>query len=388
VKERILFATVAAGGAHVSSSEAMAQALEAQYPGRFDLKVSELMLEYGFETFDQRHKDAWRSALEWPWSVRIGQALSDRVPELNVFLQRRLLDKFAQKAAKELQKSPPDLIVATHGWMNTALALAQRRYGLKVPVVTFVTLTVDASAIWVEPWAERYLIGAARGKRVLAKLGVPAEKIDVVGYPVKQPFLGAPTKRVARQTLGLDDDFTCLIVLGGEGVGNIPHELVRWLSILERPPQIVVIAGRNETLKAELEALELAHLHVKGFVTDMASHMAASDLVIGKVSGATVFEALAVGRPILATRKSYRSEDEYINYLHGKGLGHFCPDRESLQARVSEYQSDPARLAEVKRRTEQLDFAGMSERIAHYLVHYLETRTPLTALTGQGVGWD
>ena len=44
----ILFATISAGGSHVSSAEAMVQAVEASYPGMYRLELSDLMKDMGF----------------------------------------------------------------------------------------------------------------------------------------------------------------------------------------------------------------------------------------------------------------------------------------------------------------------------------------------------
>ena len=387
-KQRILFATIAAGGAHVSTAEAMAQAIESVYPERFEVQVSEIMRDFGFEAFDKRHKEAWRQALNHPWSVHFGQALSDGLPQLSVALQRRMLDSFAKRAAERLGKNPPDLIVVNHGWLNTALTLSKQRYALKAPIVTFVTLTVDASSIWVEPLAERYIIGAKRGKKILIKLGVPEQNIDVIGYPVKHPFLDTLDKQESRAQLGLEEKFTCLIALGGEGVGNNPKQILNWLKDLHFSHQIVLITGRNKKLKEELVTLEQPNLRVEGFVNNMQTFMAASDVVIGKVSGATVFECLAVGRPMLATRKSYRSENEYITYLSEKKLGGFAPDRTNLLNLVTEYFEHPEKLIEIQIQAKNLNFSGMATRIAHYLVHYLETGKPDLNQVDTGVGWE
>lgn len=49
-KPTILFATLAAGGGHVST----APAIDRGYPGRFELLVSDLMLDLGFSGLDAR----------------------------------------------------------------------------------------------------------------------------------------------------------------------------------------------------------------------------------------------------------------------------------------------------------------------------------------------
>ena len=383
----ILFATIAAGGSHVSSAQAMVQAVEAHYPGVYELELSDLMKDMGFHRFDALHKRSWRRALENPWTVTWGKRLIDNVPRLSVATNRLLLRRFARDAATTLRERPPKLIVVNHGWLTTALTLSQRRFGLDVPVLTFQTSTLDATALWAEPHAERFVLGSPIAKEMLVRLGVSPDKIDVVGYPVKQAFLHAPSKGCARERLGLKDLFTCFISIGGEGVGGQPLQLVRAIKSLAFPIQIVVIAGRNAALKGELDALAARDplLRAEGFVDNMADFVAASDVVIGKTGPATVFESLAVGRPILAPERVGGAEDNLITFLEAKALGHYVPTMELLKGTLRNYYAHPEQLEEVKRRSRAFDFPDMTRRIAHYIVHYAETGRANLQLLGSGI---
>ncbi len=383
----ILFATIAAGGSHVSSAEAMAQAVEASYPGMYRLELSDLMKDLGFSRFDALHKRSWRRALENPWTVTWGQRLIDSMPSLTVRAHRTLLRRFAEAAAARLRERRPKLIVANHGWLTTALTLAQRRFALDVPVLTFQTSTLDASALWADPQAERFMLGSPVAKEMLVRLGVNRDKIDVVGYPVKQSFIHAPDKGRARETLGLKNLFTCLILLGGEGVGGQPTALIRALRSLDFPVQIVVIAGRNAALKRTLDSLSASDplLCPQGFVSNVADFVAASDVVIGKTGPATVFESLAVGRPVLAPRLSGGNENRMLRFLETHELGCYVPTADTLEETLSRYYHEPEQLTRVELRAQAFDFPGMTERVARYIVHYAETRRPDPALLGQGI---
>ena len=384
----ILFATIAAGGAHVSSAQAMAQALETYYPGRYTTQVAEIMQDYGFEALDKRHKEGWRWMLSSPRRVNLGQKIIDSVPQVTTAAQRFMLRDFAKRAAQELTRNSPKLVVSNHGWLTTALTLAQRRYGLQVPVLTFVTVTLDATSVWAEPNAEQYIIGAEMGKRSLVRLGIPEKSVGVIGYPVKQAFLHTPGKAAARLELGLEKDpFTCLVALGGEGVGHDVGTVLDWLETLSFPVQPIVIAGRNEGLERTLRerAKTQPLLHVEGFVNNMQDFMAASDTIIGKVSSATTFEALAVGRPTLATQKTFSSENRFIDFLSERELGRYTPDKASLTAAIEDFAANPQRLKAVEARCQKLDFPGMARRIAQYLAHYAEEGRPDSSLYGPGV---
>lgn len=387
-KPVILFATIAAGGSHVSSANAMKQAIETYYPQQFVPNVSELMVEYGFHELDQRHKRAWRRALNNPWTITVGQHLLDAWPRLSLTLQRRMLRAFAAHAAERLKCTRPALIVANHGWLTIALTMSQQHYGLDIPVVTFQTTTLHVSAVWADPDAERYVLASPVAKNTLVKLGVSADKIDVVGYPVRQAFLQPPTKVEARKRLDITNAFTCLIYLGGEGVGGDPEATVEALMALEPAPQVIVISGRNPSLKANLEHRWQQHpqVHIRGFVDNMAEYLSASDVIIGKTGPAAVFEALSVGRPFIAPHRPGNSDNVFIAFLEDEKLGHYAPTSDALQAIIGHYRDNPERLEDVAHRCAQFDFPGMTKRLADYLVHYAKHRAPDTTLCTAGIG--
>src|SRR5690606_20945814 len=63
-KTSVLFATIAAGGGHVATANAMAEELHRLHPGAVSTRVSDVMAEFGFEKLDKRHKESWREMLK------------------------------------------------------------------------------------------------------------------------------------------------------------------------------------------------------------------------------------------------------------------------------------------------------------------------------------
>lgn len=312
----------------------MAQGLEAAYPG-IETAVSDYMSDLGLTEQDRRHKESWAWMLAHPWSARYGQRLLDAFPRFTNRYHRLTLDALARRAAAHLNALKPSLIVVNHGWLMVALTRAQRRYGLRARVVTFATEPLDASALWAEPDAERVVVpsGAALGD--LVRLGVPGEKIDLIGYPVQRAFLDAHDKTAARAALGLDNRLTCLVSLGGEGVGSRAERAVQ--TLLEHPlkPYVVVVTGRNAALRERLEPLE--NVRALGFIDTMADYLAACDVMIGKAGPASVMEALAVGRPVLAVSYAGLNEAKLVRFLETKQLGAYVPQPAELSKALSRF---------------------------------------------------
>src|SRR5918997_4759159 len=319
-RPEIFFATIAAGGGHVVSAHAMSEAIAHHYPGRFELRVSDYMKEVGVREvadLDRLHKDIWRFMLRYPVLARTSQRLMDALPDLTIAAQRRLVRGFARAAAEDLKRDPPLLVVSNHGLITTGLAEARHRYGLEVPVLTFATEPFNISAYWGEPRADRVIVASEDGRRRLLRFGVPAAKITIIGRPVRQAFLNAPTKPEARGHLGLEDRFTCLVSFGGEGVGRDPRGLISTLLDSGVPLQVVAITGRNEVLREELRRLRPGTngLLVEGFVENLAEYLASSDVFVGKAGPSSVYEALAVGRPVLASGYAGLNELGVVRFI-------------------------------------------------------------------------
>jgi 1,2-diacylglycerol 3-beta-galactosyltransferase len=378
-RPRILFATIAAGGGHVAVARAMAEAIEHHYPGRFELRISDYMKEVGVKKvadLDRLHKDIWRFMLRYPILARTSQRVMDAFPRTTVAIQRRLVRGFARAAADDLRRDPPQLIFSNHGLMTAGLAEAKRIGSLEVPVLSFANELVGICSYWADPRADRIIVPSDEARRDLMRFGVPESKLSFVGfgYPVRQAFLNAPGKREARARLGLEDRFTCLSSSGGEGVGRNQREMVQTLLGSDVPLQVVVIAGRNEQLKQELRTLETGKnaLRIEGYVEDMATYLAASDVFVGKAGPASVYEAVVVGRPALVTGYAGLNEVGVARLVERRGLGRCVRTPQELLQEVRRYALDPALLEEVARRCRELEPAAASERLAHYVVRYAE----------------
>ncbi len=375
-RPEILFATISAGGGHVATARAMAEAIESYYPGEFELRVSDYMKAVGVTGLDRRHKNSWRRALRYPFLARTGQRLIDAFPKPAIAAQRRILRNFARAAAGDLNQNPPRLVVSNHGLVTTGLAEARRLYGLKTPVLTFATEPHNISAYWAEPRADHIITPSEEVRRDLLRLGVPAKKLEVVGYPVRQSFLYPPSKKEARESLGLGDRFTCLVAFGGEGVGGNQKRLVETLLNSDVSPRVIAATGRNEVLARGLRKLPAGkeRLRVLGFVEDVAPYLAAADVFVGKAGPASVYEALAVGRPVLLTGYAGLNERGVLRFVLREGLGSYVKDLGALSQEVGRYANTLGLSEGISSRSRNLDLGYATERLARYVVRYARSR--------------
>ena len=358
----------------MATAHAMAEAIECHYPERFEIRISDYMKGVGANGFDRLHKGFWRRALRSPVLARAGQRLIDTFPKVTVSGQGRLLLRnFARAAARDLKERPPRLVVSNHGLITSGLAEAKSLYGLEVPVpLTFATEPHDISAYWAEPRADHIVVPSEEVRRDLLRFGVSPEKLAVVGYPVRQPFLNPPSKEKARERLGLRDRFTCLISFGGEGLGRNQQLFVETLLNSDISPQVVVVTGRNEALRTELKKLRAGNdrLRVEGFVEDMASYLAAADVFVGKAGPASVYEALSIGRPVILTGYTGLNERGVLRFVEREGLGCYAKTPAALLQAAQQYAEKPALSEEVATRCRALGIEDATERLARHVARY------------------
>ncbi|HCG38717.1 MAG TPA: UDP-N-acetylglucosamine--LPS N-acetylglucosamine transferase, partial [Pseudomonas sp.] len=133
--------------------------------------------------------------------------------------------------------------------------------------------------------------------------GVPADKVVTSGMPVRIPAASADARRATLQGLGLSADVPTLLLTGGkEGAGDYLGVVE---SIVRRCPgrlQIIAVCGTNtrqyEALADLRERLpDTVTLKPLGLLprSEMASCMAATDILVTKAGGMTPAEAFALG---------------------------------------------------------------------------------------------
>src|SRR6202171_6266000 len=250
-KPRVLLLSASSGAGHVRA----AQALEKAFTARADCNVEHIdAIDYVSKIFQGIYDKAYIS-------------MARRVPELlgvlydrtdqpwNNMRQRLTVDLLnAQPMIRLLRRMQPDLCVATHFLPGEILALLVAKNKIRSRNAIVVT-DYDVHALWLCRTVDRYYVALEESAEYLTALGISREKICVTGIPVDSQF-ACPTDRLAaRKQVGLVPKAAVILVsAGGEGVGPV-EQLVRGMLGMQRPWQIVAIAGKSEKMRRALEKL-------------------------------------------------------------------------------------------------------------------------------------
>ncbi|HZU37434.1 MAG TPA: glycosyltransferase, partial [Gemmataceae bacterium] len=185
----------------------------------------------------------------------------------------------------------------------------------------------------------------------------PAGDTTATGIPIHPVFSQPKDRAVCRQKHGLGNDRPVVLQLaGGFGVGPIA-KLYQALLAVARPLEVVVITGRNEAAKAQLEAITPPprhRTHILGFTTEIDELMAAADLVMSKPGGLTTSETLARGAVMAIVNPIPGQESRNSDFLLENGAAIKINNLGTLSYKIGNLLDDSARLARLKANVAQL----------------------------------
>ena len=237
----------------------------------------------------------------------------------------------AVSAARRLiRRLRADVVVGAAGYVCVPVVLAARRE--HVPVVLLEQNALPGRAV-------RLL--ARRAARVAVSFAetadlLPGARVTVTGNPVRRGFGSAPElpERPAR-----------LLAMGGsQGARRINRALAAAVpDLLERFPELQIVhqCGRldAEEMRARRDGLDAglrSRWEVAPFFVDMASRIAAADLVLMRAGGSSLAEVSAMGRPMILVPYPHAGDHQRHNarpYAEG-GAAVVVSDEECVGERI------------------------------------------------------
>jgi processive 1,2-diacylglycerol beta-glucosyltransferase len=347
---RVLILSASSGAGHVRAGQALEQAFRSHGGCSVEHVDS---LEYVSKLFQKIYDDAYiamiRSApnlmgllykrMDHPWQHPSRRLAFDR---LN-----------AQPMIRILKRIQPDLCIATHFLPAEILSwLIEKKKKLYARDAIVVT-DYDVHATALTGNMNRYYVALQEAAEYLARVGVPREKLCVTGIPIDPVFETPLSRREARRTLGLALDARILLIsAGGYGVGPL-EQLVRDLLNLNRPWQIVAIAGKGEELKECLDQMARQvrklsggadRLVPVGFTKEIDKYMAAADVLIGKAGGLTTSESLARALPMVLIDPIPGQEERNADHLLEAGAAIRCNNLPAAAWKIAALLDCPEKL--------------------------------------------
>lgn len=236
----------------------------------------------------------------------------------------------------------PDVVCSTHPLINqftqNARELVEKTEGKHIPFTIVITDPVTFHPSWIEPRADLIVVATEEAHRTALACGAPAEKTRLLGLPIHPRFFpdGAPESDVkdatrrARTELNLPDGARVVLVCGGgEGMASM-GAIVDGILGLPAAPHVLAVAGRNKRVEDQLRARTSSpggeRLVPFGFTDRMGTLMRASDVIVTKAGPGTMFEAMAVGKPLVIMDALPGQEEGNVELVRAHKVGRVAMD--------------------------------------------------------------
>lgn len=251
---------------------------------------------------------------------------------LDSFLTRRAF----QRAVREVD---PDVVVSTYSLSSLVLGRMRKKGWLRVPVATYLT-DFAVHPLWVHPSIDLNMAVSPSAARAARERS--GGRASAPGPLVGERFRTTrPDRDAARRSLGIASDVRAVLVVAGSwGVGDVIPTVEAIASSGRFHP--ITVCGRDETLKAELEARRLGT--VVGWTSEMPSLMAAADVLVENAGGLTCMEAFASGLPVVTFAPIPGHGRDNARTMAAAGVNRYAQDVDELHLALEQLSAPgPAR---------------------------------------------
>ena len=346
---RILILHASVGSGHKRAGEALRVAFQRRQPGQVELVD---VLDHANPVFRRAYARSYvqmTDKLPALWSYVYEQTDREIFRYTNDI--RALADAIGAWGLRRLLRDyQPRVIVCTH--FLPAEVLAARKARAQLPQPLYCVLTDYAAHLfWAYQNVDGYFVATDQPRAQLVQRRVSPEIIRVTGIPV-DPVVTIPKQRDAtRAEHNLSSDRPVITLFGGGLDSRHVRIMIEGLLQSAITGTVIVVAGRNEDLQADLADLQgtgRLELRMLGFIDYVDDLIVASDVVITKAGGLTVTEILGRATPMIIIDPIPGQEESNADYLAAVGAGISIRLPEHVAYAVTRLLDDTTRLRQIR----------------------------------------
>lgn len=274
-----------------------------------------------------------------------------------------------------IKRFAPGAIISTQMIPAAMASYLKQRGKLNAPLIGVMT-DFGVHDFWKQAGIDRYCV--AHESVISGGAEELTDSVAATGVPLMPAFEAPLPQAEARFELNLPQEVAIVLVLGG-GLGLSVDSAV--MTLLRHPSEALVLAmaGKNVAARKALERLAAEHpkrLIVCDWTERMDLYLRAADLIVGKPGGISVAEALACGRPLLATRSLGGQEGFNVHFLERNQVGGLVRDHD-LAARVNALLQNRGTLLEIQSRAWALGRRAGAAKVAQMALELAAAHPPV-----------
>ena len=283
--------------------------------------------------------ELWDFLYDNPKIVKMSEGIRELIHRFNLAKLKTLLEGFQ-----------PHVVACTQAYPCGILADYKKIHKSNTPLVGVLT-DYAPHLYWVYDAVDQYVVPSELARARLMEGGVEGGKITLLGIPIDPKFRNKGDRSRSIKSLGLDPSILTILVMGGgQGMGPI-RKVVHKLDRVDLSFQILVVAGKNRSLKDYLKHHKPKfnkRVKVLGYAENVDELMELSSLIVTKPGGLTTAEALAKGLPMIIINPIPGQETKNTQFLLKIGVARKA-DNESHVARLAEeLLRDPSKLGQMR----------------------------------------
>lgn len=329
--------------------------------------VQELdILESTNEVYRTLYDDGYFAMVDAvPWLVGWGYDAKDPPFKLAPWIS--LWDRInTTSTVKAIKAFRPDIVVCTH-FLPTRLVSLMLTRGVLDARLAVVTTDYDFQGLWLTSPFNHFFVARDETKAHMTAIGVPADRITVSGIPVQPGLADAIDHDAILNRYDLRPDRPILLISAGAAGGTYTQTIVQQTFRLRNDFQAVVVCGRNEQLKSQIEglvALRGDRYRVLGYATDMPDLMRAATLFVGKPGGLSSSECMAAGLPMILIHPIPGQEVRNSDFLLEEGAAVRCNYETTVGYKIDQLLAEPDRIARMAASARRIGRPEASAQIA------------------------
>ncbi|MCJ7543213.1 MAG: glycosyltransferase [Phycisphaerae bacterium] len=317
--KRLLLLTTSVGAGHNSVARAIHEGLMAA--GGLDVTVVDSMkiVPAWFRTAYAGGFMLTMSRLPRVYGLMYVMANRPQTPARGLWeLARLRLERYVTRHLRPLLLSEHfDLIVHTHYLVPSAIAWLRHRGLIDTPQFVMVT-DIETHRLWFCPDVDHWFLPTPYTAQAFRRWGVDETRMTVSGIALQAKWTAPVERRRVYADWDLPSDSPIVLLSGGtEFVCGPVVKLAHGICRACPRATVVVLAGRNKKLRAELAAWPEPTGRVRAIpFTDRGHELAeVSSLMVTKPGGVTTAECLARGTPMVLTDPISGHEGGNAQYL-------------------------------------------------------------------------
>ncbi len=350
--KKILVSFATSGAGHKIAAVAIKDYLEKSHQEDFEITYLDSLdktnpfFKYtypnGYEFLAKKLSTVW-GFFYWLLDIKCLRLFYFKLRRIVSFLNCRKLQKF-------IADNDFDVIVTTHFLLVEIISHLKKKNAFKGKLITVVT-DFGAHNFWISRRTDKFIVAADITKEDLKSRGVPEDKIEVLGIPIREIFTIKKDKRLLLEKLDLEENVFTVFICGGVfGAGPL-KQFVERLSDTKLKLQLLVVCGMNKNLFDELRPVcEKARntCRVFGYIDNIDELMRVSDVIISKSGGLTSTESMALGLPMIINSPIPGQETRNANFLENHGAAIILNDVKDIENVILELSKDVERVNKMK----------------------------------------